>query len=889
MAAKIGRMWEEGERQVKRGDIHEGLMSFMRAKALLLDEYKQHESPPATKKHKASSIPRILGQIMSKLNESVDKNCAMLEQNPLLALQCLDSGCTLKDVKKAYRTMILKYHPDKNQDCDTSCIFTAIQSAYERVAEDGVPSTSTHDGGAAGGLHSNFFHGKSGASTPRSPTSRRDRRTRTQQHAPPPSRQKPATAPPRDEDYYSRAGGRREGQSGDVYGMTSEQIRRSLQALAGGRRGHQTHKELAGCSREELVRRYLNARARALSTGCNETQWQQKLADLIRKERKREREAEALRAHEQAQRQERAQAQPQAHTRDGRSTYERGGDAQEKAEADKADLHRQERVARMRKELPLMSVTELRRMMNTCGIPLSGCVEKEDLLRALCKYYGLSFESVSAQSSGQTTSSYGEGLNKKCKGKKSPSVNMTSNNLREVMKSSGLKGFGGKGPPHAKAGVDAPITGKSSGASNSAKSTATTAGHAVWTRDRLKEMEKKLNGDRLERKAAARAAKQKKEAVLGSCRTPSDPNKDSPHLGFNTLHFDTATGGNSADDKKDSTTPVSAGVETDNRPLPEPFQLQHNNIIEEEAEDIISPRGQFLDADEDSDIEGASSSDCSEDSECSDDEGDEDGDEILWRQFIHHPSSSTDSPRVAGPRHESKSSVTEDMNVCIPSLDELMRSLGDFDFDFGTLEVNSAAQGPEKPAKSEARHTVTPPSQQTFSAAMFDDPNISPKDLKAARLRNIKKSNSMSSSSASPAPRVMLGVSLLAGDSDDEDDGDSDEEEGHGGGQLHPQAPAGERSSRSRSRHRPEREKDQGRHGSGSGATGCYNDSYWRDLIMYGKHGHTDTLSSDDVLPAGKTSISSEQSEPQLHSSFFLNTAQQQDSELSSPSATAWR
>ncbi len=59
------------------------------------------------------------------------------------------------------------------------------------------------------------------------------------------------------------------------------------------------------------------------------------------------------------------QAQSQARAGDGRSTSERGGDAQEKAEADKADLHRRERVARMRKELPLMSVTELRRMMNT--------------------------------------------------------------------------------------------------------------------------------------------------------------------------------------------------------------------------------------------------------------------------------------------------------------------------------------------------------------------------------------------------------------------------------------------------------------------------------------------------------------------------------------------
>ena len=33
--------------------------------------------------------------------------------------------------------------------------------------------------------------------------------------------------------------------------------------------------------------------------------------------------------------------------------------------------------------------------LRTCScIPLTGCVEKADLLRALCKYYGISYESI---------------------------------------------------------------------------------------------------------------------------------------------------------------------------------------------------------------------------------------------------------------------------------------------------------------------------------------------------------------------------------------------------------------------------------------------------------------------------------------------------------------
>ena len=265
--------------------------------------------------------------------------------------------------------MILKYHPDKNQDCDTSCIFTAIQSAYERLV-NAPPKSSEPEEGNGGSMHSSFFKGKAGESNPRSSSSQR----RTQHHAPPPSQQRQKRAaphPPREEDYYSKGGssGRKTSHSGDVYGMTSEQIRRALRALGGsGRRGGQqqakNEKELNGCSREELVRRYLNARARAFSTGCNEAQWQQKLTEMIRRERKRERDAEEQKAKEWAQKQEQAR-RPTTSTARPRTGNNNKHQEKSAAEADKADQHRQERVARMKKELPLMSITELRRMMNT--------------------------------------------------------------------------------------------------------------------------------------------------------------------------------------------------------------------------------------------------------------------------------------------------------------------------------------------------------------------------------------------------------------------------------------------------------------------------------------------------------------------------------------------
>jgi hypothetical protein len=43
-------------------------------------------------------------------------------------------GFSKADVKKAHRKAALKYHPDKNPDCDTAGIFSAIQSSYEKLS-----------------------------------------------------------------------------------------------------------------------------------------------------------------------------------------------------------------------------------------------------------------------------------------------------------------------------------------------------------------------------------------------------------------------------------------------------------------------------------------------------------------------------------------------------------------------------------------------------------------------------------------------------------------------------------------------------------------------------------------------------------------------------------
>lgn len=40
------------------------------------------------------------------------------------------------EIKKAWRALVLKYHPDRNPGVDTSALFREVQAAYEMLRED---------------------------------------------------------------------------------------------------------------------------------------------------------------------------------------------------------------------------------------------------------------------------------------------------------------------------------------------------------------------------------------------------------------------------------------------------------------------------------------------------------------------------------------------------------------------------------------------------------------------------------------------------------------------------------------------------------------------------------------------------------------------------------
>ena len=54
----------------------------------------------------------------------------------------VDRSASQKEIKKAFRNLALKYHPDKNPDEDTSHKFREIAEAYELTSNEGRQGTA---------------------------------------------------------------------------------------------------------------------------------------------------------------------------------------------------------------------------------------------------------------------------------------------------------------------------------------------------------------------------------------------------------------------------------------------------------------------------------------------------------------------------------------------------------------------------------------------------------------------------------------------------------------------------------------------------------------------------------------------------------------------------
>ncbi len=128
---EIKKLWQKGEDLSLDGKHGDAILQFQRAKSMLLVESKALYGTTEVPQDGGGGR-KLMGDILTKLSESINRDVKLINANAVHALG-LKRGFTKADVKRAYRSAALKYHPDKNKDCDTSCIFAAIQSGYEKL------------------------------------------------------------------------------------------------------------------------------------------------------------------------------------------------------------------------------------------------------------------------------------------------------------------------------------------------------------------------------------------------------------------------------------------------------------------------------------------------------------------------------------------------------------------------------------------------------------------------------------------------------------------------------------------------------------------------------------------------------------------------------------
>ena len=101
MSEAIRKEWQQAEELKNQGQLHEAATRFSRVLRLLREEVDDGNNRVST----------VVGQLEKRAEAEVSETCNTMKSASPYVVLALEPFSAVKDVKKAYRKMALKYHP----------------------------------------------------------------------------------------------------------------------------------------------------------------------------------------------------------------------------------------------------------------------------------------------------------------------------------------------------------------------------------------------------------------------------------------------------------------------------------------------------------------------------------------------------------------------------------------------------------------------------------------------------------------------------------------------------------------------------------------------------------------------------------------------------------
>jgi hypothetical protein len=113
-------LWETAQNDSDGGRFHDAILGFEKTKQLLEKE----------KESGSHRISCIVADLKARVEQELNDHLRLLEGNFFVALG-LHQGCQPKQVRKAFRSFVHRFHPDKTAGVDTRALFRVGLAAHE--------------------------------------------------------------------------------------------------------------------------------------------------------------------------------------------------------------------------------------------------------------------------------------------------------------------------------------------------------------------------------------------------------------------------------------------------------------------------------------------------------------------------------------------------------------------------------------------------------------------------------------------------------------------------------------------------------------------------------------------------------------------------------------